>query len=155
MRQLHSVRESLGFRPLEVVYLDNPRQMECMWQVAFPDLAKQLPTVGDTARPVSLVRDLSLPLSVKNCTVQFHKRPDLINNWCLALLNSQVHRCSIDGEWTTERRMNGGPGRKQGKLAVLSVSYFAPDTPRGLTHLPCYNSSSYRISFVLLYDTLL
>jgi hypothetical protein len=109
--------------------------MKYMWQVAFPDLAKQLPSVGDTPRPVSLVSDLSFPPSVKNSIMQFHKRPDLINNWCLALLNSQVHRCSIDGEWTTERRMNGGPGRKQGKLAVLSVSYLAPDTPRGLTQL--------------------
>ena len=31
--------------------------------------------------------------------------------------------------------MNGGPGRKLGKLAVLSVSYLALDTPLGLTQL--------------------
>jgi hypothetical protein len=70
------VRESLGFRPPEVVYLvylDNPRQMEYMWQVAFPELAKPLPLVGDTARPVSLVGDLSLPLPVKTRIMQFHK----------------------------------------------------------------------------------
>ncbi len=42
-------------------------------------------------------------------------------------------RCSLDGEWATETRHNGGPGKKKGRMAVVSICYLAPDTPTGLS----------------------
>jgi hypothetical protein len=47
--------------------------------------------------------------------------------------HSPFCRCSLDGEWATETRHNGGPGKKKGRMAVVSICYLAPDTPTGLS----------------------
>jgi hypothetical protein len=44
-----------------------------------------------------------------------------------------VDRCSIDTEWSTQLRYNGGPGKKIGKVAVVSICYLTQDAPRNAT----------------------
>jgi hypothetical protein len=61
--------------------------------------------------------------------IEYHNRIAGINAFCRTLMNVETPRCSIDGEWATELRYNGGPGEKSSKMAVISVAYMAPDTP--------------------------
>jgi hypothetical protein len=131
LRQLAKVRESLGFRPLECVYVDNPRTMEYFWTESFPDLAKPVVDVDGDMVANKVTSSLELP----HANIHFSKNPSGINSWCQALLNSSVTRCSIDGEWSTERRANGGPGKKSSKVCVISVSYLEPNIPPGITSI--------------------
>ena len=131
LRQLATVRESLGFRPLECVYVDNPRTMEYFWTESFPDLAKPIPEdIGET-----VAHKVTSYLKLPPGNIHFAKHTAGINSWCQALLNSTVTRCSVDGEWSTERRANGGPGKKSSKICVISVSYLEPNIPPGITCL--------------------
>ncbi len=120
-----SIRESLGFRPLECVYFDNPRQMDLFWQASFPDLAWPLQCVGVVDYNVSNKPKiyLSIPPELKPRILTFSRKISDINNWCLAFINSQVRRCSVDSEWGTERRTNGGPGRKITQILLKNPGY--------------------------------
>ncbi len=44
-----------------------------------------------------------------------------------------MERCSIDTEWSTQLRPNGGPGKKIGKVAVVSICYLTPDADQKIT----------------------
>jgi hypothetical protein len=80
--------------------------------------------------PVPVENDI---LSMEHDHISFHATAPGINAWCQTRLNVQTRRCSVDTEWPTEERYNGGPGRKSSKTAVVSVAYLAPETPTGLT----------------------
>ncbi len=107
------------------------------WQASFPDLARPLQCVGVVDYNASNKPKIYLSIlpELKPRILTFSRKIADINNWCLAFINSQVRRCSVDSEWSMERRTNGGPGRKMGKIAVLSASYLTLDTPQGLTLL--------------------
>ncbi len=73
-----------------------------------------------------LILELTLGLEV-DVGVTFVRFIISYTLWCA------LCRCSLDGERATETRHNGGPGKKKGKMAVISICYLAPDTPTGLS----------------------
>jgi hypothetical protein len=74
LRQLNAVRESLGFRRLEVVYFDNARKDEFLWIDAFPDLCR--PTSVSSA-PLIASREKST-LSMPRANIEYHNPGSMI-----------------------------------------------------------------------------
>ncbi len=79
---MNSVRESMGFKPLEVVYVDNPRQTEGLWTKCFPDLAR--PTLDESSTELTLrvvAKYLDVPPELYNANVNFYSTATAINHW--------------------------------------------------------------------------
>ena len=134
LRQLNRVRQSLGYDDLEVITLDNARQDEWLWVSAFPSLARPVPCAGVGRQDPVHNKLLIPPECLRHVTVS--SVPSVINAWCCAGMGSDVDRVSIDTEHPTETRWNGGPGRKSGKVSVISIAYMAAvdvDSPRHST----------------------
>jgi hypothetical protein len=85
-------------------------QVEWLWTQSFPDLARPASTPGTS----TAIQPAGKVLKT------LHRA---------AVLNSGVTRVALDTEWRTERRFNNGPGKKVGKVAVISLSYLDPETP--------------------------
>jgi hypothetical protein len=80
--QLNSVRESMGFKPLELVYVDNPRQTEGLWTKCFPDLAR--PTSDGMSAELTLrvvSKPLDVPTELYASIVKFYSTTTGINHW--------------------------------------------------------------------------
>jgi hypothetical protein len=97
-----------------------------LWTQSFPDLARPVSTPGTST--ASQAAGKVLKTLHRDNIAHLCKKGD-IDRWCEAVLNSGVTRVALDTEWRTERRFNNGPGKKVGKVAVISLSYLDPETP--------------------------
>ncbi len=107
-------------------------KVEWLWTQSFPDLARPVSHVGTSRALQPEVKVLKM-LNRDN-VVHYCKKSD-IDRWCEAVLNSGVTRMALDTEWRTERRFNNGPGKKVGKVAVISLSFLDPEAPTNLVSI--------------------
>ena len=107
-------------------------QVEWLWTQCIPDLARPMSTPG-TSTAIQPAGKVLKTLHRENIA-HLCKKVD-IDRWCEAVLNSGVTRVALDTEWRTERRFNNGPGKKVGKVAVISLSFLDPETPSNLVSI--------------------
>ena len=72
----------MGFKPLELVYVDNPRQTEGLWTKCFPDLAR--PTSDGMSAELTLrvvSKPLDVPTELYASIVKFYTTATAINHW--------------------------------------------------------------------------
>jgi hypothetical protein len=125
------------FQVLQAVVLISHLFILCLFYYSLSCTAR---LILDLCRPLHQCRQ-STPLTnpieddilfMEQDKIAFHTSAPGINSWCQTCMNVQTRRCSVDTEWPTQERYNGGPGRKSSKTAVVSVAYLAPETPTGL-----------------------